>query len=82
MDDSHPLIRTNEEPVAERVESELKAAAVTGALWAIPGGLVFMYLALAFSRPREFEYVYEYVEKNSGSDAVEVASADDDGSPY
>ncbi|MCB1098121.1 MAG: hypothetical protein KDN22_21295 [Verrucomicrobiae bacterium] len=78
----YEIAEANEQPVAKRMEGEVKTAAVTGALWAIPGGLVFMYLALAFSRPREFEYVYEYVEKNSVADAIEASSADQNSSPY
>ncbi|MGK0184414.1 MAG: capsular polysaccharide biosynthesis protein [Verrucomicrobiales bacterium] len=73
----------NEVPVAKRVENELKTAAVTGAWWAIPGGFVCMYLSLAFSRSREFEYVYEVVDESAVPEAVEVKSgADEDPSPY
>lgn len=80
----HEIAEATEQPASARVQKELKTAAITGALWAIPGGLVCMYLALAFSGLRDYEYVYESIEsvdEDAVPEAVEV-TAEEDSSPY
>jgi hypothetical protein len=82
----HEIAEADEVPVGQKTAEAIKHAAVTGLLWAIPGGLLLMYLAYARYGPRELECDYEDEVDDSIPDAEKVAASErengKDSEPY
>ena len=83
----HEHAEANELPVGAWVESDMKSAAVTGAIWAIPGGIICMYLAFVFSSRREdddyaYEYYFEEIDADQVPEALEVDLDERDRDPF
>ena len=75
----HEIAEPDLEPVSARAEKAIVGAAITGLMWAIPGGLLFMYLAYAFSGGRAIEYI----DEDDVPEALEVpVGAEPEESPY
>ena len=67
------IAEPSEEPISEKAEAALMRAMWTGLLWAIPGGLILMYLAFAFSEKDE---LLEEVEDEEVDDIGSLPEAE------